>query len=99
LFNTLCGWQVVYSLTKALSIFYSSLQLEAGRLAISALNLVAALSKAVIENQLDKKLTHFAKQRLLIVGELGYLLSSRMRLAYSSNSFPCATSAALCCSP
>jgi len=39
----------------------------------SAVNLVAALSKAALENRLEEKLTHFTKPKLLIVDELGYL--------------------------
>ncbi len=39
----------------------------------SAVNLVAALSKAALEGRLEEKLTHFSKPKLLIVDELGYL--------------------------
>ena len=39
----------------------------------SAVNLVAALSKAALENRLEEKITHFTKPKLLIVDELGYL--------------------------
>jgi len=39
----------------------------------TAVNLVASLSKAALENRLEERLTHFAKPKLLIVDELGYL--------------------------
>lgn len=38
-----------------------------------AMELVANLAKAQIENRLEERLTHYAKPKLLIVDELGYL--------------------------
>ena len=37
------------------------------------MTLVATLAKAHAEGRLEEKLTHFAKPKLLIVDELGYL--------------------------
>jgi DNA replication protein DnaC len=38
-----------------------------------AMELVASLVKAQTENRLEERLTHYAKPKLLIVDELGYL--------------------------
>lgn len=40
---------------------------------VAAPTLVAQLAKAHAEGRLEEKLTHFAKPKLLIVDELGYL--------------------------
>ena len=40
---------------------------------VSATDLLVALSKAESEGQLQAKLTHFAKPKLLVIDELGYL--------------------------
>jgi DNA replication protein DnaC len=40
---------------------------------ISASALVTVLSKAQVDGRLEERLTHFAKPKLLIVDELGYL--------------------------
>src|SRR6266540_500811 len=40
---------------------------------VSATALVAALVKAQLDGRLDEKLTHYAKPKLLLVDELGYL--------------------------
>ncbi|MCB8840246.1 IS21-like element helper ATPase IstB [Aurantimonas sp. VKM B-3413] len=44
-----------------------------GVLFAQATTLVASLAKAHAENRLEERLTHFAKPKLLIVDELGYL--------------------------
>ena len=38
-----------------------------------AMELVANLAKAQVDGRLEERLTHFAKPKLLIVDELGYL--------------------------
>jgi DNA replication protein DnaC len=40
---------------------------------VSATTLLAALARAEAESQLDAKLTYFAKPKLLVIDELGYL--------------------------
>jgi DNA replication protein DnaC len=40
---------------------------------VTAINLIAALAKATLENRLEERLGHFSKPKLLVVDELGYL--------------------------
>lgn len=74
---------------------------EAGHtvLFITATALLSTLSKAQQEGKLADQISYYAKPKLLIVDELGYLpLESRPRTCSSSSSSN-ATSAAACSSP
>ena len=61
-----------------------------------AMTLVASLAKAHADGRLEERLTHFAKPKLLIVDELGYLPLEPMPRICSSSWSAGATSAAPC---
>ena len=63
---------------------------------MQATALVAALAKAHAEGRLEDRLGHYAKPKLLIVDELGYLPFEPTRRTCSSSSSPAATSGAAC---
>ena len=58
---------------RVLSWFMTSPQCLKGRFVVSATTLIAGLARAEAEGQLDAKLAFFAKPKLLVIDELGYL--------------------------